>query len=258
MNQLAVVDDIAKSMSDVENIQKMAALLMKTPHYAKMGSEGIFAVISQAKSLGMNPIEALNGGLYYVQGKVGMTAETMSRLIRQRGHSISKDVKSDDTVCILHGKRADTGDTWTIRFSTEDAKRAGLFKNMYEKYPSAMLYNRAMSFLARQLFADVIKGAGYTLEELKEISANDHFVPSDKMPQEDVEVLKVSDDQAAELLNIILECSQEYQTKLWSTLKSPPIGVENLEQLPLNLYERIKNAALKKREEHKNEFQVAV
>ena len=173
MNQLPQsYDEIGKQLVEVESTQKMCQALLKTPHYAKMGSEGIFAIISKARSLGMDLIEALNGGLYYVQGKVGMPAESMAALIRQKGHSITKDAKSSNDVCILHGKRGDNGDTWIISFSMEDAKRAGLAKNMYEKYPGTMLYNRAMSFLARQLFPDVIRGAGYTFDELKEIATN--------------------------------------------------------------------------------------
>ncbi|WP_044881403.1 hypothetical protein [Neochlamydia sp. EPS4] len=57
-----------------------------------------------------------------------MSAFMMNQLIRQAGHSISKDPKFDDTQCILQGKRTDTGDTWTKIFSIADAKRAGIYR----------------------------------------------------------------------------------------------------------------------------------
>ena len=124
------------AITEIQSTEKMCEMLMKSKHYQKMGQDGIYAIIAKAKSLNINPLEALNGGLYYVQGKVGMSSEMMASLIRQSGHSIVKDQKSNDDCCILHGKRADNGDTWTISFSVANAKQAGLFKNMYEKYPS--------------------------------------------------------------------------------------------------------------------------
>ena len=156
-------------LNDVQVMQNMCAQLMKSKHYQVMGEAGIFAIIQKAKALNINPLEALNGGLYYINGKVGMSTELMASLIRQAGHSISKDPKSDNSICILYGKRADNGDTWSTVFSEADAKKAGLWKNMFEKYLAVMLYNRAMSMLARQLFPDIIKGCGYDKDELMEI-----------------------------------------------------------------------------------------
>lgn len=147
----------------VDEIQEMRALvdsLLKTKHYQRLGAEGIFAIIQKAKATNVNPLDALNGGMYYVQGKVEMSAFLMNQLIRQAGHSISKDDTSSDTECILHGKRADTGDTWTEAFSINDAKRAGIYREGtgWTKYPRNRLFARALSNLARMLFPDVIKG----------------------------------------------------------------------------------------------------
>lgn len=233
-------------LRDVESMQKMCTSLMKTKHYQTMGEAGIFAIVQKAKSLNINPLEALNGGLYYVQGKVGMSSEMMSSLIRQSGHSIVKDSKSDNTVCILHGKRSDNGDTWTITFSMEDAKRAGLAKNMYDKYPSIMLYNRAMSMLARQLFPDVIKGAAYTQEELKEISDKPMQIVQNENPPE-----FITETQVDDLLEILDSCDAEYQRQVIAFIKKPPVNAETLYQLPVALYERLRTAAIKKRDEAK-------
>lgn len=253
MNQLVAnpnaVDEVSRQLMEVESTNKMCQALLKTPHYAKMGNEGIFAIISKARSLGMDTIEALNGGLYYVQGKVGMPAESMAALIRQKGHSITKDSKSNNDICILHGKRGDNGDTWTISFSMEDAKRAGLAKNMYDKYPGTMLYNRAMSFLARQLFPDVIRGAGYTYDELREIS-NNQIISSTK---EDLVVVKeesISESQAEDLKEIFSRCDPAYVKQVISHLKRTDSTIEGVDDIPLALYDRIKLAAIKKASEH--------
>ena len=248
MNQLAIREDVTFDavLKDVEVMQKMCAQLMRTKHYQSMGEAGLFAIVQKAKSLNINPLEALNGGLYYVQGKVGMSSEMMASLIRGQGHSITKDPKSDNSICILHGKRADNHDTWSITFSMDDAKRAGLAKGMYEKYPSIMLYNRAMSMLARQLFPDVIKGAGYTHDELIEIKSSQ---PSQVKRMEEVPLDIISNEQATELMDILSECDSEYQNSVMVFIKKAPVNAESLYDLPTQLYDRVRSAALKKRDE---------
>lgn len=154
------MNDFDRSLAILDTFDSKCVQLMKMPHFQKMGKEGIFAIIAKAKSLNVDPLDALNGGLYFVQGKVEMSSNMMNQLIRLCGHSVSKDPKSDDTKCILHGKRKDTGDIWSESFSIDEAKRAGIYKEAgpWGKYPRDMLFARALSRLARQLFADVIKG----------------------------------------------------------------------------------------------------
>lgn len=227
------------AVNDVETTQRLCSKLMQTKHFAKMGEEGIYAIVTKAKSLGIDPIEALGGSLFYLQGKVGMSTEMMAALIRQKGHSITKDAKSNDGKVILHGKRVDTGDTWTCDFSLDDAKKAGLLKNMYEKYPKVMLYNRCMSMLARQLFPDVIKGVGYDMSELKEIAQS-------KEPSEQSEDVKeiISKEQADEIISLLSVCSVDYQDKVMKSLKNMPDPIPSIYALPLELYDRVKNAAI--------------
>ncbi len=248
MNTLAVKEEICFDtiLRDVDTMTNMCATLMKTKHYQTMGEAGLFAIVQKAKSLNIHPLEALNGGLYYVQGKVGMSSEMMASLIRQKGHSVIKDEKSDNSMCILHGKRCDNGDTWTITFTWDDAKRAGLAKNMYEKYPSIMLYNRAMSMLARQLFPDVIKGAGYTHEELIEIKNNNHSpIQRNEDPVQEI----ISKVLAEDLINILGECEIDYQQNVMNFIKKSPINANTIYELPVSFYERVRTAALKKKEE---------
>jgi len=145
------------SMNDFEQTKKLCEMLMKTPHYAKIGDEGVFAIVQTASSLGIDPATALGGGLYYVKGRVEMSSRMMNSLIRSRGHSISKDPKSDDSICILYGKRGDNGDIWRESFSLKDAQNAGIAGvGAWKTFPRDMLFARALSRLARQLFPDVI------------------------------------------------------------------------------------------------------
>jgi len=237
-------------LMDIENMQKMANKLMQSKHYQAMGEAGVFAIIQRAKALGISPLDALNGGIYYVSGKTGMSSELMASLIRRAGHSITKDSKSTQTNCILNGRRCDNGDTWTVSFSMEDAKRAQIDKNMWLKYPSVMCYNRALSMLARQLFPDVIKGSGYTMDELQEIKDNKNYQTLDaEIIQEtsEKEIVYATDDQIIDLLAALKRCPDDYSEKVRTYLNGKGLS-DN--KLPIDLYVQASEGASKKAQEH--------
>ena len=250
-NELTVTQNFDVS-SDIESTQKMCAMLMKTKHFSKMGEEGIFSILCKAKSMGLNPMDALNGQFYMVNGKLGMSSEMMASLIRKAGHSISKDPKSTDNCCILNGKRKDNGDTWQMKFSIDDAKRAGIYKNMWEKYPQAMLYNRCLSFLARQLFPDVIQGVSYTKEELDEIS--DSKKQRFEQPMAEIEYQEIKEvittEQAESLGETLAQCDPAYLQKVWKTLRDMIPPIKDLREIPVSIFDRLMSAALKNRESY--------
>lgn len=159
-------------MNDLQIIQENAALLeaaLKQPHYKRLGHEAIALIIAKCRDIGISPLKGLNGGMCSINGKIEMTSNLMHMMIREKKHSITVDKKSDNNICILHGKRADNGDTCMVTFSIEDAKAAGLIRpnTPWTKYPSDMLFARALSRLARRLFPDVVQGC-YVEGELKD------------------------------------------------------------------------------------------
>lgn len=144
-------------VSENETIKTLSKRLMSTPHYAKMREEGIFAVLIAAKTYNVNPFTALNGGFHFIQGRVSMSAELMSKIIREKGHSIKKDPQSNSQKCKLIGKRADNGDEIEVSYTIVEAEKAGyLKKDNWNNHPQAMLYAYCLRMLARQLFSDVI------------------------------------------------------------------------------------------------------
>lgn len=257
---------IENALVSIDKMQDMCKKLMATKHYSRMGEEGVFAIIQKAKSLGLDPIDALGGSLFYIQGKVGMSSETMASLIRQAGHSVVKDQKSDNSICILHGKRKDNGDTWTCVFSMDDAKRAGLAKGMYDKYPAVMLYNRCMSMLARQLFPDVIKGSGYTLDELKEIAKVEEYNPKAEQqtieipasafmvtkpeaPASKPEVKKPTAEEIIALSEILEQCDPDFVAGKMKAIKKS-FGSEDLNDINIATYIRLLDLAMKNKQEY--------
>jgi len=230
------------AMGYYEKAQNMCKMLMQTKHYQAMGEVGIFAIIQKAKSLNMDIFDALGGSLYFINGKVGMSSQAMNALIRRAGGSISQDAKSNHLICILTGQRADNGNTLTCSFSIEEAKSAGLMKNMYEKYPKAMLFNRCVSMLARQLFPDIIKGAGYTQDELKEIK---NVNPNKESTFELVDEL-LSLEQINKLEELLRRCPLEVIDKFYQFIKNPPISANCLGDINKSHFQSIMDLVQKR------------
>lgn len=254
-NELVIYDhNFDQFAKDVEQMTTITRQLMSTKHYTNLGEAGIFAILQSAKALKLDPFQCLNGGLYSVKGKIGMSSEMMASLIRRAGHSVSKDPKSDSKICILYGKRRDTGDAWTSIFTIEDATKAGINGMMYSKYPAIMLYNRAMSALARQLFPDVINGFGYCKEELEEIAANKKNDSNLCQVECDVDVIECQDEPIKEI--ITEEMEDELKTLLLNDLNLKAradkfmgkMNLSDLNQLSYSDFMMILTAARKKKE----------
>lgn len=231
---------------DLQNTNKLCQMLMEQPHYKRMGQEGIFAIVQKAQSLGLNPLEALNGGMYFVQGKVEMQSILMSKMIRSKGHSITMGKDSDKGKCVLHGKRKDNGDTWKVVFTIEDAKRAGIYKENgpWGKYPEDMLYSRALSRLARQLFSDVI-GNCYVEGEISQASPLDEPVGQieESIPVEKpVELEKIS-AQEADLLDDLIAEDSDFREKILQWLEKR-FEVTSLEEMPKAVFEQVRDRVL--------------
>lgn len=241
MNKQLIVKQNELELLDIQNTQKMCQLLIQSPHYKKMGSEGVFAIVEQAKAIGVSPVRALNGGMYFVRGKVEMSSRMMASLIRSKQHSITKDKKSNETICILHGKRKDNGDTWVESFSMEDAKRAGLLKNpTWQYYPQDMLYARALSRLARNLFPDLI-GDCYVQGEIADaipLNSNEkcceEVSSSEHLEEQSEQIESVSDSEFTELEKWLGD-NYELRANIISFLKRK-FGIEELRMIPREFY----------------------
>ena len=240
MNKQEITIQSNNYLAELKNSQELCDLLMKTPHYAKMGPEGIFAIVETAKSLNLDPRQALGGGLYFVKGRVEMKAVTMASLIRKHKHSVTKDTKSNDTICILHGKRADTGDCWSVSFSLDEARKAGLLiNNAWKSYPTDMLYARALSRLARQLFPDII-GNCYVEGEISldpnikdnSASQNDHSPETEVVEP----VNNISDDEVKALMDLF-NIIPDYKKDIELFLRKKDIL--SLKDMPKEMYDKV-------------------
>ena len=251
MNKNEITSPAINYLAELKGTQELCRLLMKTPHYAKMGPEGVFAIVETAKSLNIDPRQALAGGLYFVKGRVEMSSRMMASLVRSKGHSFTKDAKSDDNICILHGKRSDTKDCWTESFSIEEAKRAGIYRGPWQTFPRDMLYARALSRLARQLFPDVI-GNCYVQGEIGDDDSikeaayqNDSHNDSHNDNQNDTSKLpdKRTKEEVGELLDLLNQLP-EYRLEIEEFLQKKDVFA--FEEIPKPMYDKVLTRAYSK------------
>jgi len=207
--------------------------------------ESIIMIMLAARELGIPPMQALNGGIFIIQGSVVISARMMGALIRKSGHSFEV-VESTDKNCTLRGQRIDqSGDCIECSFSIEDARKAFLVKpgSSWEKYPKDMCFARAISRLARQLFSDII-GMGYVEGEIIDLPENQApSVPDCSKIEEPKNV--ITDEMEKELEALLLEfplikkSSDEYMNKR---------GLTRLSEIEFNDFNRYLSIARTKKE----------
>jgi hypothetical protein len=150
---------------------ELAAKLHDTefvPGRLRKRPSAVMACILAGDEVGIGPMQALRQIFVTDDAKVGMAAELMRSLVLREGHEIWAEDYTVTKVTMAGRRRGQENPsrvTWTI----DDAKKAGLLnKQNWSKYPRAMLMARATTELCRLLFADVIAGISYSLEELED------------------------------------------------------------------------------------------
>ena len=163
------------------------------------------AVMVYGHELGLRPMTALRE-VFIIDGTPSCSAKLMRALIFRAGHKLEW-ITTSSTECKLHGERADGRGTATVTYTLDDAKLAMLLgKDVWKRYPRAMLAARATSELARLIFPDVT--VGYTPEELSRVDLSGEYdyldVEEADAPPEDTAAPRVADDlDAAELIEAI-------------------------------------------------------
>lgn len=154
-------------LAGIDSRWRMAQRVADTefvPQAFRRRPDAVLAAIQFGAELGIGPMQSLQS-IDVIQGKPTLSAEAMRARVFAAGHTITTEAYTDEE-CVLVGTRKD-GTTDTVKFSMDDARRAGLTgKDSWKKYPRSMLLARATSELCRLLFPDVLSSVSYTMEEL--------------------------------------------------------------------------------------------
>lgn len=162
--------------------QECINVLKKIPLAKGFTEDNLWHILFAAKNLNL-PIDIALRGFYVIGGKIEMTSGLMAQIIRAHGHTlILQDLT--EKLCVLKGIRKDNENSWISTFSIQDAIRAGLYDekkfNVWRRFPKRMLYARALSALARDLFSDILAGF-YTEGEISS-DLNTEELPEDSTP----------------------------------------------------------------------------
>lgn len=129
--------------------------------------EAVLACILAGHEAGISPMQALSK-IHIIEGRPAMAAELMRALVLRQGHELEYSEVSTTSVT-AEGRRRGS-ERWTrVTWTMDDAKRGNLDgKTNWKRWPRAMLIARATSELCRMIFADVLAGISYTIEELED------------------------------------------------------------------------------------------
>ena len=164
--------------AEFTHVQQVAHVLAESdlvPTAYRRKPANIIVAALAGRPFGWDPTMSMRS-FHIIEGSPSMKPEIMLALVRQAGHSVTGE--TSPTSATVTGTRTDTGDTMTVTFTIDDAKRAGLTRRNgpWQQYPQSMCWARALSQLCRMLFADVVLGAGYTPDELGARLADDDVI----------------------------------------------------------------------------------
>lgn len=164
----------------------------------------IFVAINWGLTLGLPPVQALNG-IAVINGRPSIFGDLAMALVRGSGKlEYAKETQTETSAtCII---KRNGEDEQTRTFTMEDAKRAGLLSNpTWSKYPKRMLQMRARGFALRDVFADVLMGI--SLAEEQQDMVDTEIVPTAE-PIDPLEVIsndthiEAETDEVGEVISV--------------------------------------------------------
>ena len=154
------------AIRSLDDVMKIGGLLAKSGFFKGAANEAqAVAKILRGWELGIPPVAALET-VYVIEGKTALAAHMIAALIKKSGRYNYRVKENSDRQCVILFMEQGEG-VGESAFTLEDANKAQLLgKDVWKKYPKAMLYARAMSAGAKLFCPDVFGGAVYTPEEL--------------------------------------------------------------------------------------------
>lgn len=125
----------------------------------------IVAVILAGHELGIQPMTSLKS-IDVIQGQPALRAHAMRGILQAQGHEIELK-ESDDTHCVMRGRRKGAEEWQTVVWDIPRVTRMGLLgKDQWKKQPKTMLIARATGEICRLVASDALHGMPYAAEEL--------------------------------------------------------------------------------------------
>lgn len=202
------IQKVVEEQNDVISLQKrqLAALIEGGFIPKGCSKEEAFARVVAGASMGMKPIQAING-IAMINGKPTLHSDSIPCTVMASGLVNGMKYKftgeGETLACTFYVRRKGIEEYQEWTYSMEDAKKAGLLSNpVWQKHPKKMLFNRARTWCFRNTFPDVI-GNVYTQEEIEdveyeEVKKDQKPIHDDSNAQEEYKALPLSEPPAPE------------------------------------------------------------
>lgn len=129
-------------------------------------AEAVYTAMLLMQELGFEAVSGLSS-VHMIHNVPALSSRALLSLLLRRGYDLTWHERSD-TAAEVTVRHPDRSGEHRVRYSLDDAKRAGLLSNRaWSNMPRSMLTARAMSELVSSWCADVLGGATiYTEEEV--------------------------------------------------------------------------------------------
>ena len=166
----AIVTFEPKSLDEAERLAVTLSKSLMLPEALRNKPGDVLFVMMAGRELGLAPMQALRG-LNIINGKPVMTADMTVGLVLSHPELCEYFEVTETTATKATAVTKRKGrEPQSLTFTIEDAQRAGLTgKDVWKKYPGAMLRARVTQMLARMVYPDVVAGI-YEQGEAEEIS----------------------------------------------------------------------------------------
>lgn len=176
----------AASLPDMIRYAEHLAGANLLPAQYRQKPANVLYAMEYGRTLGITPLAAITG-IHVIEGKPSASAALISGLVRQAGHKLRVRVENGPggprAIATIH--RADDPEfEFRSEWDMDRARAAGLVnKDVWRRYPQAMLKARAITEVARDACEEVLFGLHYTPEEL-DATVDEDGVPVDAPVQQ--------------------------------------------------------------------------
>jgi hypothetical protein len=162
-------------VEEAQQVHKIAQALSTTsfvPASMKNKPDEITGAILFGRELGMDPMTALQT-INVIQGRPTLTANAMRGLAMASGVRFRLD-ETTETRCTMSAIAPGAAEWTTVTWTIDQARKLDLTKkDNWKNQPGTMLIARATSQLCRFVAANVLIGAPYSSEELRDLPTGD-------------------------------------------------------------------------------------
>jgi len=167
MSNLAVRGFTPTTLGEAMQFSELMAKSSMVPKAYQGKPEDILVACQWGAEIGLSPLQALQN-IAVINGKPSVYGDAALALVQNSPtcEDIQESIEGETAICTaLRRGRTPV----TVRFSVDDAKRAGLWgkQGPWTQYPKRMLQMRARGFALRDAFPDVLKGL-ITAEEAQD------------------------------------------------------------------------------------------